>query len=184
MLMSDKRRWKKIIPLWNPQNMCIQLKWLPAGSELFKVKNKGQGSWSKQCHWLSNILIYSLGSGWVNECKALHLVHVCQRCVWQPGPLNIVSTGPLIEPDQFTETASRLAQLPHQRDSNNCTLWPLPNLKKPYLCSLQSKHGSIGCPENAGLCYFFVNCLDTRSLWSSLGREQRWFTLTPLPTPQ
>lgn len=70
--------------------------------------------------------------------------------VWQPGPLNIVSTGPLIEPDQFAETASRLAQLPHQRDSNNCTLWPLPNLKKPYLCSLQSKHGSIGCPENAG----------------------------------
>lgn len=74
--------------------------------------------------------------------------------VWQPAPLNIVSTEPLIEPDQFTETASRLAQLPHQRDSNNCTLWPLPNLKKPYLCSLQSKHGSVEGPGNAGLRSF------------------------------
>lgn len=66
-----------------------------------------------------------LRASWVNECKAFHLVYVCQCWVWRPSPLNVVSVGPLIEPDQFTETASRLAQLPHQRDSNNCTLWPL-----------------------------------------------------------
>lgn len=47
--------------------------------------------------------------------------------------------GPLIEPDQFAETASRLAQLPHQRDSNNCTLWPLPSLKKKAIFMLASK---------------------------------------------
>lgn len=91
--------------------------------------------------------------------------------------------GLLIEPDQFIETASRLAQLPHQRDSNNCTLWPLPDLKKPYLCSLQSKHGSIECPEKRRpvLFFFLVHCLDARSLLSSLGREQRWFTHTSVP---
>lgn len=85
-------------------------------------------------HWFSNIHIYSQvvfsGASWVIECKAFHLVYVCQCWVWKPGPLNVVSAGLLIEPDQFTETASRLAQLPHQRDSNNCTLWPLPSLKK------------------------------------------------------
>lgn len=66
--------------------------------------------------------------------------------------------GLLIEPDQFIETASRLAQLPHQRDSNNCTLWPLPDLKKPYLCSLQSKHGSIECPGKRRPVLFFGFC--------------------------
>jgi len=96
-----------------------------------------------------------LRAGWVNECKAFHLVYVCQCWVWKPSPLNAVSAGPLIEPDQFTETASRLAQLPHQRDSNNCTLWPLPSLKKPYLYLLQSKHGSTEHTENVGLeCSF------------------------------
>lgn len=109
----------------------------------------------KQHHWLSDIPIYSQvvfsGASWVIECKALHLVYVCQCWAWKPGSLNVVSAGPLIEPDQFTETASRLAQLPHQRDSNNCTLWPLPNLKKPHLCFLQSKHSGIEYSENAGL---------------------------------
>lgn len=109
-----------------------------------------------------------LRASFVNECKAFHLVYVCQRRAWKPSPLNAVSTGLLIEPDQFTETASRLAQLPHQRDSNNCTLWPLPSLKKPYLCFLQSKHGSNEHTENAGLeCSFqpileqFGNRIDT-----------------------
>lgn len=106
-------------------------------------------------HWFSNIHIYSQvvfsEASWVIECKAFHLVYVCQCWVWKPGPLNVVSAGLLIEPDQCTETASRLAQLPHQRDSNNCTLWPLPSLKKPYLCLLQSKHGSIEHTKNAGL---------------------------------
>lgn len=73
-----------------------------------------------------------LRASWVNECKAFHLVYVCHCWVWKPGPLNIVSVGLLIEPDSFTETASRLAQLPHQRDSNNCTLWPLPS--HIYVC--------------------------------------------------
>lgn len=112
-----------------------------------------------EAHWFSNtqrlFTGYLLRASWVNECKAFHLVHVCQCWVWKPGPLNVVSAGPLIEPDQFAETASRLAQLPHQRDFNNCTLWPLPSLKKPYLCLLQSKHGSIENTQNAVLhCSF------------------------------
>lgn len=74
-----------------------------------------------------------LGASWVNECKAFHLVYVCQRQAWKPSPLNAVSAGPLIEPDQFAETASRLAQLPHQRDSNNSTMWPLLCLKKSHI---------------------------------------------------
>lgn len=96
-----------------------------------------------------------LRASWVNECKAFHLVYVCQRRAWKPGPLNAVSVGPLIEPDQFTETASRLAQLPHQRDSNNCTLWPLLSLKKPYLYLLQSQPGSSEQTEKGGLEHSF-----------------------------
>lgn len=67
-----------------------------------------------------------LRASWVNECKAFHLVGVCQRpsavasVLWTPSLRAL-----LIEPDQFTETASRLAELPHQRDSNNSALWPL-----------------------------------------------------------
>lgn len=82
--------------------------------------------------------------------------------------------GPLIEPDQFIETASWLAQLPHQRDSNNCTLWPLPDLKNMFMfASKQAWQHPESVRKNAGPIFFFVNCLDTRSLWSSLGREQR-----------
>lgn len=106
-------------------------------------------------HWFSNIHIFSQvvfsGASWVIECKAFHLVCVCQRWVWEPGPLNVVSAGPLIEPDQFTETTSRLAQLPHQRDSNNCTLWPLPTLKKAIFM-FASKQASEHS-ENAGHRY-------------------------------
>ena len=46
--------------------------------------------------------------------------------------------------DRDSERAA--TQLAHQRDSNNCTLWPLPGLhtqKRPILCWLQSEHNSI-----------------------------------------
>lgn len=122
-----------------------------------------------------------LRASWVNECKAFHLVCVCQCWVWKPGPLNVVSAGPLIEPDQFTETVSRLAQLPHQRDSNNCTLWPLPSLKKPYLCLLQSKHGSVEntVPRTQAFTILLqAYNLDTRPFWSNLGTEETLFTHT------
>lgn len=118
-----------------------------------------------------------LRASWVNECKAFHLVHVCQCWVWKPGPLNVVSADPLIEPDQFTETASRLAQLPHQRDSNNCTLWPLPSLKKPYLCLLQSKHGSTEHTENAGLCFSFSSLhLKTQGHFGAIWDQNRCYS--------
>lgn len=103
-----------------------------------------------------------LGPSWVNECKAFHLVYVCQRWAW--SPLNAVSADPLIEPDQFAETASRLAQLPHQRDSNNGTMWPLLSLKKPYLCLLQSKNGS------RRRTLFFLT--PREAIWRNLRTEQ------------
>lgn len=68
--------------------------------------------------------------GGVTECRALRLV-VSAWSVWEPGPLKRrPRRAPLIEPDQFVETASRLPQLSHQRRSNNCTLWPLRSLAK------------------------------------------------------
>lgn len=53
-----------------------------------------------------------------------------------------LSLGLLTDADQLRETGSDLAQLPHQRDSNNGTLWPLLSLKSRiyiYLYSLQSE---------------------------------------------
>lgn len=156
---------------------------MAAGSELILDKEYTKHSMVKAfLNTEAAILIFQyshlftgclLRASWVNECKAFHLVYVCHCWVWKPGPLNVVSVGLLIEPDQFTEIVSRLAQLPHQRDSNNCTLWPLPSLKKPYLCLLQSKHGTIEHTENADLLYSFfpANNLDAKPFCSNLGKE-------------
>lgn len=140
------------------QTYCSR-RWIHIGTIMNQTLNWKLHSILKVCHWFckcSHVFTgWLLRASGVNECKAFHLVYVCQCWVWKPGPLNVVSVGPLIEPDQFTETASRLAQLPHQRDSNNCTLWPLPCLKKPYLCLLQSKPGRIEHSEHTRLrCSF------------------------------
>lgn len=118
-------------------------------------------------HWLTGCALKASET----ECQAFHLVYVCQCRVH--GPLNALSAGLLIEPDQFTETASRLAQLPHQRDSNNCTLWPLPSLEKAIfmLASKQSTEALNKLRMQAFTITFQGSSLCTRPFRSNLGTE-------------
>lgn len=156
--------------------------------ELILVKKLTQYSWRKlssawkQHHWLSNTHIYSQvvfsRASWVSECKALHLVYVCQ--CWVRKPLNVASAGPLIEPDQFTKTASRLAQLPHQRNSNNYGHY---QTWKSHICvcfkASMAALNTLRMQAFTALCQ--ANSLDTGSFWNNLGTEQRLFTNTTTP---
>lgn len=70
------------------------------------------------------------------------------ECVFERVPADS-----LIEPDQFTEKATRLAQLPLQRDSNNgSTVAITMPRNKPYFYLLQKSTWQNGATEtNAGV---------------------------------